>query len=251
MKSTDQNLNNPMVVDTVGLYPDLSTNGIPEVVTLTTKDYDLLQTKDPTSIYIISDSNRKDVYLGSSLIEKDIITRMYLLGPANKLGEYILYLNEATLYSDRLIKICRYTDAQVAITELNKFNNAGSHQTLNLQVYNVLSEYIVKDISLHDMLVGIIALFGYRDDIRLQRVLQMLIPYDPGRIFKDLPLLLQRDLKVFINNGNHLFRLYSSLYDLVVSYKYFKAKEFHLDDPDKVDLSKVIDKVLLIMTNAL
>jgi hypothetical protein len=209
MKSTDDNLNNPMVVDTIGIYPQVDTTNVS--------------------------------------IEKDSLKRMYLLGSSNKLGEYQLYLNEATEFSDRLVKICRYDDPQVAINALNKFNNVGSHHLLNLQVYTVISQYIVKDIPLHDMLVGVISLFGYRDDIRLQQLLQTMISYNPCGIYKDLPALLKNDIKYLKIHGNYLFKYYSDLYDLVNSYKYFQAKEFQLD-PDNVDLSKVVEKVFTIMT---
>lgn len=249
MKSTDHNLNNPMVIDTINLYPSIDSTRLSPVIVLSMEEYNLIQIKDPTCIYVINNTNKKIVYYGEWLIEKDNLKRMYLLGPANKFGEYTLYVNETDGHNDRLIQICRYNDPQLAISELNKFNKAGSHYQINLQVYSVISDYIVKNISLNDMLIGIIALFGYQNDTRLQDLIQILTSCNINTDNKiQSQILLKEQVKVFKTSNNHLFKYYSDLYDLVISYNYFQGKEFQ-KDPGELDLSKVIEKVLKIMTN--
>ena len=250
MRSTDHNLNNPMEVGTINLYPSVDCTKLSEVVRLPMEMYELIKIKDPTCIYIITDSLTKKVYYGDWLVEDGRVERIYLLGPSNKFGEYTLYLNETDGIHDNLIKICRYSDPQVAINDLNKFNRVGSHQQTNLQIYSVVSQYITKDISLHDMLVGIISLFGYRDSIKLQSLLGILQTYGIPTGCRDLPTLLKNDIRGLkkIYSNHPLFGLYSDLYDLVVSYNFFKGRDFQ-KDPDELDLSKVIEKVFVIMTN--
>ena len=248
MRSTDHNLNNPMEVGTINLYPSIDCTKLSEVVRLPMEMYELIKIKDPTCIYIITDSPTKKVYYGDWLVDDGNVERIYLLGPSNKFGEYILYLNETDGIHDNLIKICRYSDPQVAINDLNKFNRVGSHQQTNLRIYNVVGQYITKDISLHDMLVGIICLFGYRDSSKLQSLLQATTAYRVDTNRNDLPIPLKNTLLSFYNIKNPVFGFYASLYDLVVSYNFFKGKEFQ-KDPDELDLSKVIEKVFVIMTS--
>jgi hypothetical protein len=106
---------------------------------------------------------------------------------------------------------------------LNMFNKVGSHMSANLQVYNVVCGYIKRDISLHDMIIGIICVFGYRDNIQLQNLLSVITRYAGNPQSLDLHLILKRDLPDLRRHysNNPLFGFYSDLYDLVVSYKFF------------------------------
>lgn len=248
MRSTDHNLNNPMEVGTINLYPSIDCTKLSEIVRIPMEMYELIKIKDPTCIYIITDSPTKKVYYGDWLVEDGKVERLYLLGPSDKFGEYTLYLNETDGIHDSLIKICRYSDPQAAINDLNKFNRVGSHQQTNLRIYNVVSQYITKDISIHDMLVGIISLFGYRDSNKLQSLLQTTTAYRADTNRNDLPMALKNALLSFKNIKNPVFGFYADLYDLVTSYDFFKGRDFQ-KDPDDLDLSKVINKVVSIMEN--
>ena len=250
MRSTDHNLNNPMEVKTLNIYPSVDCTKLSEIVKLTMEEYELIQIKDPTIIYVITDSKDNKIYYGDILVAHGETERIYLLGPANKFGEYTLYLNETDGHTDRLIQICRYSDPQVAIDSLNKFNRVGSHHAKNLQTHIIISEYIIGDISIHDMLIGIISLFGYRDSIRLQSLVNVLKTYDINAGCKDLPILLKKDLRQLktIYDNQPIFGFYSDLYDLVSYYNFFKGRDFQKDTED-LDLSKVIAQVFVIMEN--
>lgn len=250
MKSTDHNLNNPMVVDTIPNPKDWIDHLLhPEAVAVTQETYDLIQKKDPGYIYIISDAIHPKAYYGDSLIVNDKPERMYLIGPSDKYGEYILYLNENREYHNGLIEICRFDDPQQAIISLNKFNKVGSHHNVNLQIYHLLSKYITRDIKLHDILIGIISLFGYQNDMKLQEVMQLMSYYDKGygiksRLELNLPAF---ELRMLRDNPNHLFRIYIDLYDLIVkNYNCFTDKKFQ--DSQEPDLSEVIENVFRIIT---
>jgi hypothetical protein len=243
MRSIDHNLNNPMLVDTLCGSEKFSNVSC---ILLSYEEYQLIKIKDPDCIYIIEDHPDQLMYLGDRLIERETPKRMYLLG-ISKFGEYDIYVNETDGKHDKLIKVCRYDDPQLAITDLNRVNNVGSHHKINFQIYSVIADYISKDISLNDMIIGIISLFGYRDDTRLQSLIQSMISYDANISQTYLPYPLRKDIKMFKNNKNHLFKFYSDLYDLVLSYNYFLSKEFQ-KDPEELDLSKVIEKVVKIMT---
>lgn len=252
MKSTTDNISNPMVVDTLNLYTGINSGTTRNVIVVSPENYELIKSKDPNTIYIVNNPVTKSrmVYLGESIIEEDASTPIYLLGPSDKFGEYTLYLNQSDGKSDKLIKICRYNDPQIAITELNKFNRVGSHNQLNLQIYNIIASYIQKDISLNDMILGIISAFGYRDDQKMHYLIQLTMIYDASGAFKDIPKVFKKVLKDMGKySKNHLIGIYLNLYDLMDSYKFFQTKEFQ-KDPEELDLSKVIRKVIKIMTPA-
>lgn len=251
MRSTDHNLNNPMEAKSVDIYPVVDFTKLSEIIRLTQEEYDLIGIKDPTIIYIIKDSPIHEVRYGEIVVCDKKVENIYLLGPANSFGEYTLYLNETDGVNDKLIKICQYPNPQDAINALNKFNKVGSHNKINVQISTIIIQYITNDISIHDMLVAIISLFGYRDSTKLQSLMGILQTYIIPSRCKDLPTLLRNDIKSLRTRYGDVvppLTFYSDLYDLIVSYKFFSTKEFK-KDPDEIDLSKVINKVVNIMEN--
>jgi len=237
-------IDNKMVVDQINLkeLQDIRYGG---VIFITQEEYDLLQIKEPTTIYKITDAEDGRVYLGEHLIVKPSSSRKYLLGPANTRGEYIMYLNEVRNHQDCLLEIARYSDPQKAIDALNRFNRTGCHTDLALQTRNLLIGYIQKDLNIHDLLIGLIALFGYRDDIRLQQLIAATISLGTNKFDRDFSVTI-RDTIAYWNGSSDdsLYKFYAKLYDVVVFYDHFKDRKFHREDPEDIDLAEVIDRML-------
>lgn len=237
MESSNDNLNNPMVVDTI----DLSLNYNRRTIKLTKKEYDLIPTKDPTCIYIVKDETdiKPTYYLGDCKIRRDFNKDVYLLGPSNKFGEYTMYLY-TTECGGVLIEICRYNDPNIAIGELIKANKNRSTDKLYLQVRNMLIEYIKGNININDLLIGIISAFGYKDSPKLQDLISTIRSYSMIKFtFVVLNILARSD-------DNPLAGLYVKLHDLILSYDYFKGKKFK-KEPEDIDLGEIIDKIFNIM----
>lgn len=235
-------LDNKMVIDQIDLYKLV---GTPEYISVTQEEYDLIQKKDPTAIYIISDTPGR-MYIGDNLLEKEKPKNTYLLGPSNQFGEYILYLNHPDDWVDHLLEISRYSNPQQAIDALNKFNRVGSHVDSALQTFNLIVCYIQSEITLHELLIGIISLFGYRDDIRLQQVIERATTYDVTRNSRDFSPLMREEIPSWKNDENYLFTYYSDLYDVIVKHNHFKGREFHVD-PEELNLSNVINDIIKVI----
>jgi len=244
-------LDNKMVVNRMDINEYPSTVRLPDFMHLTQEEYDLLHVKDPKRIYIIIDAKDRRIYNGDLLISTIKPEKMYLLGPSNTLGEYVLYFREVNdNWEERLIELVRYDDPGKAINALNTFNRVGSHTDYALQIYHLLVNYIQNELSIHELLIGIISLFGYRDDIRLQEVIStaMLYGVQITRLYKrDLPILLREELGNWRKSDNILFQYYASLYDLIVFYDNFKGREFQVD-PDKLNLSEIVNEIIKINT---
>lgn len=236
MRSSDNNLNNPMVVNTIDLYSNVN-SAPPNVMRINEETYKLIKTKDPMTIYIVESDQGTKVYKGNSIIKIDYEKISYLLGPSNKYGEYKLYLN----HDGNLIEICKFDDPNIAINLLNRYNQMASHDKLALKVYNIVSEYIKRNIYLSDMILGIISSFGYKDSPKLQDLIMSL---NELTIHK----LNFRTQNAFMHNDNHLYKIYLGLYDLVESYDRFKSRKFQ-DNLDNLDLSEIMDKIFNIMKN--
>jgi hypothetical protein len=252
MKSTDHNLDNPMIVDRVDILKQISSIMAPPITFLRQEEYDLIHTKDSTRIYHIVDSDDGRSYLGDIIITCDTIGRMYLLGLGDKPGEYVIYLNEKDGINDKLIDLqIRYNNAQQAINDLHRFNRVGYHTDLSLQVYQLIVQYITKDLGINETILGIISLFGYKDDMRLQELMQVVMSYGVEYYQRDIPLYLRDNLGRIKNSNNYLFRFYSDLYDLIVLYNFFLGEEFQKNNPEDIELKEVIDKVygIVLKTN--
>jgi hypothetical protein len=239
----DHSINHPMIVDELNIYPP----HLPKVELLRQESYNLIPLKDSTVIYIITDSIDDRCYLGEKLIKNNSTERMYLLGPADTYGEYSLYLNIKLRSLNKLIEICKYNNPQQAIDALNLFNKVGSHNDTALQLYNILLRYIDREIGINDTIIGIISLFGYRDDIRLQELIGTVHTY--GDInSNDLELILQlREDLPRLSKHSILFKYYHKLYDMIILYDFFKGNKYQHPKDDIIDLSDVIKIIYKIM----
>jgi hypothetical protein len=213
---------------------------------LSQEEYDLIQNKDPKKIYIVNDK----IYFGDHLLNNVKSNHKYLLGPANINNEYIIYLNMANNNSDHLVEIAKFKGAQNAINALNKYNNIGSHMDNATQINQILISYIQEHITLHELIIGIISSFNWKDSAQLQEVLAFAITHGilDYKNKYDLPITLKDDLLIMKNDSNPLFKIYSDLYDLIIKYKCFTNLKFKKNIED-LNLSKAIKEITNIVVS--
>jgi hypothetical protein len=147
-----------------------------------------------------------------------------------------------------LIEIIRFDNPQHAVDALIKFNRIGSHTSTSLQLYNIISSYIQKNITLHDLLIGILSICGYRDDYRMQDLIRICVVFGAtkGRTFN---VVFRDELtkwKVITHVNEHLMKLYAKLYDVICIYNNFKGKEFKVD-PEELKLGNVIMSIYSVI----
>lgn len=243
------NLVNPMSVNELNIKNEIPCSILNPITILTQEEYDLIQLKDSTIMYVISNSNDNRYYVGDMLIINDSIKSTYLIGPGDIYGEYTLYVNMKTRLYDKLVPISKYDNAQKAINELNRCSKVGLHTNLALQIYNIFNRFIDNDLSINETILGIISLFGFRDDIRLQEVIQITIINKANVSHKDIPSYFKQELVKLRISKNPLFKFYSDLYNLISLYNFFKGKEFQKINDEELNLSEIINKVYDIMLN--
>ena len=245
MYSTDHNINNPLKTVDIDLLRTVPSWNIFKYETYSQEEYDLIQIHDPHTVYMIKDNNHNRMYIGDMLIEDKTDEIRYFLS-IDKDKRYTIYMN--TSYNREgtdLVPICTYDDPQVALNTLSIFNRVGSHIKPDLDMYNLFINYFDKDISTHEFITGILIIFGYKEDPRLQNVIQFIVGHHAHKCMKELPAFVSCQIDIKGNMfPDSLFPFYSSLYDLLVKYNFFTDKKYHTKD---VDLNKEIADVNKIM----
>jgi hypothetical protein len=229
-------LDNDMLVDQIRYNPKSK-----EVRCVTQKEYD--EILKPIGIYVITDIPGR-VYYDGKLIENRRPESRYFLGGKDKDGLYTIYLLITNRSYETLVEITKWKDADLAIEMLDTYNRIGDHSDLSCQIYNILCQYIQKVIPLHNTIVGIISWYGYRDDPRLQEVIQMACGgmYRANQSDVDFNPFFRDDLKTWKHFSNPIYGYYAALYDVVTLYDLFKHKRFH-KRADSVDLKEVLQRI--------
>lgn len=248
MNSTDHNINNPMGGSTIELLRMIDANVTYTMVCVTQETYDMMSSHDPNTMYIISDSPDKRIYIGDTLIRSNNTTKKYFIGQED-VNRYIIYMNTKSgnfIESDYLVPICMYDNAQSAIDALSKFNKVGSHIKLDNDIYNIIISYIDKHLSTHEFIVSIISAYNFKEDPLLQQIIQFAISYGVHKCMKEFPSFFVTQLsRMRTTESRSLLVMYSNLYDLMVKYDFFKGKKYQLDVDtiNDIDLSKEISDI--------
>lgn len=253
MKSTDHNINNPLKTLSIDLQRTVESWRMPKVVgSMSQEEYDLIAIKDPNSIYIVHTPDGKTLlYLGEHLIESPKINNKYYMGMTEN-GEYTIYVDQNAGTGDyftgmqNLIPVCTYADPQVAMDQLVKFNKVGSHMDRDYSLYTMIKNYIEKEISTHELIVGILVEFNYREDCRLQNIIEFAVGHNAHRSIREFPTFYSyqiREMKEM--KPESLFVLYSNLYDLIVKYDFFRDKKYQ--DIENLNLSDELTDITKVM----
>lgn len=248
MKSTDHNINNPLKCICIDLLRTVESWDFPNTLKVTQEKYDLIQIHDPHTIYTITDSSDGRSYYGDALIINDNVSIKYYLGQNDK-NEYVIYVNQLAGTGNnnvqQLVPICAYNDPQTAIDALSKCNKTGSHIKRDLDIYNIIKSYIDKYISTHEFIISIIAAFNFKEDPRLQTLIEFAVGHNSHKCSREFPPFYADQLpRMRDYYPESLFVIYSNLYDLIVKYNFFKDKKY---EDVNVNLSKEITEIFKIM----
>ena len=253
MKSTDNNINNPLKVDTLHLAREVESWQFMKVLYVTQKNYDTMNFYDPHTAYIIKDPGSTRVYYGSILVDNDSCSYIgnprYVMGITSE-GEYAIFMN----IPSRLIQISRYADAQKAFEALKLLSNIGSYYEIDWRIYNLITKYIDKDITCNQLIISImIEIYNIKDLPAFQTFIHTLTLDGADKEYKDISRMLREDLdrwtsSEFQKTDPHnqqmykMMSIYSGIYNIIVLYDFFKADKYH-DPSGDIDLSPVINDI--------
>lgn len=247
--STDHNLNDPNRVIQLNLGMEDPFSECTKVVNLRKEEYTLTKIKDPNTIYVITDSDKNEIYKGDLLISSDEPKRQYFISNGDNIGEYVLYLNEPTSNYDRLIPICRYKDPDAAIQQLHKLNHIGSHTKIDYQLYLLLVRYIKKEISLHEWIMATMTIFGHGKKSQFQELIQIIDSFHIISLTEN-PDSTKVAMLGLRRLPNKLCHYYADLYDLMNGqFNYFRGRKYR-KDPDTLNLSSEILCIINVMRHA-
>lgn len=256
MRSTDTNLNNPLQIDNIDLQREIESWNHVTIEIIDQNLYDLKEKHDPFVMYVIKDSKDNRMYLGDLLIPNSYSESTYLISFDNNMNQYVLNLNIKERFQNFIVPISKYINAQDAIDAMKLSMNAGSHEKINLSIYTLLSAFIDDKIMLHQLIVGLISLFGYKNDPRLQQLNQTAISYGVLQHIsiknKDLPSMYIEDLPKFSNQyNNSLFDIYNDLYNVIIKHGITNKEKYHNVSINDLDLKDPIKDIINIQYNYL
>lgn len=245
MKSTDMNINNPLSIDSINMQRTTDYQRAPKIEFISAFLYDRLVSKDPMTIYVISEPGVERMYLGDILIEEQKTSCKYLMGVDDDTHEYLIIMHIKQPNGSRLVPITRYTDINVAVNVLLKYNNAMSHQKDGLSIYTSISAYIDKFIDINDLIISIIAMYGYKNDPRLQKIINVYNSYHQNNDPLMSSLFITQLQSFADTYNNKLFYYYKGLYEVIEKYDFFKDDKYHHGDlPNLSSAVKDIEDVM-------
>ena len=220
----------------------------PRILSVTQEWYDLLHIKDPYTIYVITDAKDRRVYHGDVLVVDENKKPVYFLTITE--DEYQIYVNYRENYIDRLIHVGTYTDVNVALEDLARYNKIGSHTKWATQAHHITCLYIKKEISLQEFLIGMFSVFEYKDHPMVQALIAYAISMGVNMQSNEPCMELVEDLPHF-KARHFIFKMYSDLYDLLVLYNFFKGAKYNVKIKD-LDITDFINKLpAIFLTNRL
>lgn len=250
MNSTDHNLNNPTSIQElyIGRYKETLKN--PSVVTLTEEAYKMMQVHDPYTLYVTYSpfGNKIKVYYGDIELKEDRSKVEYLIGPAEN-SKYCLYKKLTIEHEGQLIPIAYYSNIQQAIKAMNIYNDIGGHDDRALNIARMINSFLDKEITTHNLLLGLIAEEGFGDDPRFQGLQQILYAYNNEECINkaglyDLPILLKMELPYLAKKfPDSLLPLYSDLFDALVPF----MPEIQNTPRDKININEMVKKFRCIL----
>lgn len=249
MRSTDTNLNNPLQIDNIDLQREIESWKHITIEIVDQDFYDLMGQHDPFVMYVIKDSKDNRMYLGDLLITNTESDSTYFISFSNTTKRYVLNVNIKNNFQTFLVPLSTYGNAQEAIDAMKLAMNAGSHDKLNLSIYTLLSAFIDDKVILHQLIVGLISLFGYRDDQRLQQVNQTAVSYGVFQYNstddKCIPKMFIEDLPKFsYQYDNSLFDMYNDLFNVMIKHELVKKNKYKNVSINDLDLSAPIKDII-------
>lgn len=233
MFSSNNNLQDELAKSELELLREINTNDYVPTMNCTKKYYDNLQTKDPTQLYFTEDGIfYGDLEVKSMNIDsKDL--KYFLTYDGNRyiiFYKYNFICKDCTkMHMSQLIKICEVSDSDKGIRLMNLFNQIGYHDKEYLMVYEMIDSFINKDIYINDFIIGLISMFGYKDDPRLQELINLGISYRANEATSEFSKEFRNELQFLKdecinNNRNSLIPLYYDLHTEITNQIYMYNK---------------------------
>lgn len=227
MHSTDHNLNNPTIVDQMGVAPDINLEKHATVVSLTQYEYDRIAEPDPYTQYIISDSIDGKSYYGRNELKRSNNHYKYAISPSIMIDSEwdILEIGHRGV---SLIGSCN--DIDDAVSVIRQLSNCGEDGSMINHLYGAVENYIRYNITLDEAIVGIILAFGIdRDDPDLQKLTSWLVMKEDRRTNQKM----ERELDFLVNKiPGGIASLYKRIYDwFLVNDFFIKFHKVKDDEP--------------------
>lgn len=235
MNSTNNDITNPTSLKELELSREISAIKTPTVVTVTQEFFDKLETPDPYTIYVIATpSGRPRIYYGSLLVSSHGAVPKYYMSINDK-KEYAIYMYSS---SGDLIELYSFDDPQVAINTLDKFVRTASHLKADISTREIVQRYMDDEIGLHDVIMGILTIYGFNAWPEFQDITTLAISYGVDHSSRTLPGFFVQQLPKLAKSENHLYDLYNKLYEFTLLDDF---KNIVGDDSELV--SKALDKI--------
>lgn len=229
MRSTDNNISTPTSLKELDIIKIIESTDFFKVQAVTQHFYDLLQTPDPCTLYMIIGT--KTMYLGTRRIERDRHKMPKYCMAMNDKGEYVIYIYEL----GDLVEIQRFDNIDEAIGVLNVFNKLSSHSPTTIKIYSMILSYKDGDIGIHDLIMGIMITYNYNVSERINEVNSVATSYGVDHMAHELPKKFIEDLPILMKRSNILFTFYEKLYEVTVKTNNFK----YVDDKIIADITKI------------
>ena len=254
MMSSDNHINNNMRISEIDIAKLSGLNGITPTrqVYMTREEFDLLQTKNLDTLYIVvnPDDDTHAIYFGNTRIPnpEDDPYPMYVMG-INDNNEYEIYqvMKSWSDHSKSLIPIIRFNDPQKAVDTLHKYKHIGSATQHALKTHIAITAYVKKECGLHECITSIIANLGYRDDPKLQVLNEITATFRYKTGSRELPSQLRISLhNLAASHPESLLPIYSQIYDVFDKYEYFDDPKYTEAADDEMDLKEPVAEILKI-----
>lgn len=226
MYSTQDNLTNPLKQDWIIIDPVVETWKTPNVLTMSQMEYDCMGSHDPLTYYhVLGPGGVPRIYFGDLPIEKEMCSCKYLMGPEDH-GMYSIYIVITDNRRTAIFEIARFHDLQQAIKILHLWNENIGHSVSREEVCEAIRHYQYGDVSCNEFILSIISMFGYKNDPRLQDVVQLMRTYNYTDNNRDISRFAKEQVEYMRGNPkNQLFGKYAEIYDYMVATDFFKHIE--------------------------
>ena len=210
--------------------------------------YDLMNYHDPQTKYIITNSSDGRVYHGDIMVPKEKANAQYLLSINRETGLYQIFSNCIYDNIDHLVLIEDYNNPDDAISALTRYQNIGSGDEIASGIYIIINEYIKGNININNTIIGILNIFGFKEDPRLQQLHEANILYNKysssdKRISSQYHHILPQ---LATTHPNSLFNIYYSIYNIFEKYNFFMSDKYQYDN---IDLHIEIHEIINILYN--
>lgn len=226
----------------------------------TQEEYDLMQTHDPMTAYVITNSSEKKIYYGDQLAnfsEPEVKFTMSIEYNDNGRPQYVI--SEVTHSGDGsifIVPIETYDDIINADKSLKQYSAAGSGDIIDLKLYELLKDYIHGDTQLNSVILGIFTIRGMHTRSAFQQMVSLanlLYDRDTPTPEHDCNEGLIRGMQMYldtrrIDSASCIYiKAYLDLYSIIKD-KYDKLNKYRTRDLEHYDLRNVINDINKYMT---